>query len=167
MEWPITLSSSWSFTIQICHSIGCGSRLSFCPCLIILRQLLLAFHNLSVLSLLVKPENFLLSVVAAKNGNLCKGDTINITCSAVGKPVVHAYQVFEDDNLVHTSNNPEIFFSHTTRTSGVVVFTCVANNSVATANTTRAISASGKECFYNAAIGQLIRFTGLLFFSEL
>jgi len=92
------------------------------------------------LPLIVKPEKFIFTVEAAKSGNLCKGDTINITCSAVGKPVVHTYQVFENDNLVHMSNTPEVFLSHATTTGGVVVYTCVANNTAAIANTTKNIT---------------------------
>ena len=72
--------------------------------------------NLLFFFTLVKPEKFIFTVEAAKSGNLCKGDAINITCSAVGKPVVHTYQVFENDNLVHMSNTPELFLSHATTT---------------------------------------------------
>ena len=95
------------------------------------------------LPLIVKPEKLIFTVEAAKSGNLCKGDTINITCSAVGKPVVHTYQVFENDNLVHMSNTPELFLSHATTTGGVVVYTCVANNTAAIANTTKNITVNG------------------------
>ncbi|XP_067056801.1 hemicentin-1-like isoform X2 [Acropora muricata] len=96
-------------------------------------------HTVNVL-VNFKPEKFIFTVEAAKSGNLCKGDTINITCSAVGKPLVHTYQVFEDDNPLHISNTPELFLSHATRTGGVVRYTCVANNTAAIANTTKNIS---------------------------
>ena len=101
-------------------------------------------HDFVVFSL-VKPEKFNFTVEAAKSGNLCKGDTINITCSAVGKPLVNMYQVFEDGNLVHTSNTGELFLSHATTTGGVVVYTCVANNTVAIANTTKNITVNGND----------------------
>lgn len=92
---------------------------------------------------LVKPEKFNFTTEAAKN--LCKGDTINITCSAVGKPLVHTYQVFEAGTLVHVSNTPELFSSHATTTGGVVVYTCAANNTVATANATRIVTVNGND----------------------
>ncbi|XP_015760642.1 PREDICTED: hemicentin-1-like isoform X2 [Acropora digitifera] len=87
-----------------------------------------------------KPEKFNFTVEAVKNGSLCKRDTVYITCSAVGKPSVHTYQVFEDGNLVHTSNTRELFLSHATATGGDVHYTCVANNTVAIANTTKNIT---------------------------
>ena len=92
---------------------------------------------------IVKPEKFNFIVEATKS--LCKGDTINITCFAVGKPLVHTYQVFEDDNLVHTSNSAELFLIYATSTGGVVRYTCVANNTVAIANTTRNITVNGND----------------------
>ena len=93
----------------------------------------------------VKPEKFNFTVEAVKNGSLCKSDTVNITCSAVGKPSVHTYQVFEDGNLVHTSNTGELFLSHATATGGDVHYTCVANNTVAIANTTKNITVNGND----------------------
>ena len=68
---------------------------------------------------------------------------MNFTCSAVGKPVVHTYQLFRDDILVHTSNNSVLFWSHKTLAGGETVYTCVANNTVATANATKAVTVNG------------------------
>ena len=93
----------------------------------------------------VKPEKFNFTVEAVESGSLCKGDDVKITCSAVGKPLVHTYQVFEESNLVNTSNTTKLFLSHATTTGGVVVYTCVANNTVAIANTTKNISVDGND----------------------
>ena len=71
---------------------------------------------------------------------------MNLTCSAVGKPVVHTYQLFRDDILVHTSNNSVLFWSRGTTAGGETVYTCVANNTVATANATKAITVNGNYC---------------------
>ena len=71
---------------------------------------------------------------------------MNLTCSAVGKPVIHTYQLFKDGTLVHTSNNSVLFWSRETTAGGETVYTCVANNTVATANATKAITVNGNCC---------------------
>ena len=82
----------------------------------------------------------------SKSKNICDKDTINISCSAVGKPMVHTYQLFKDGTLVHTSNNAVLFWSEETTTRGETVYTCVANNSVATTNITKDITVNGNYC---------------------
>ena len=71
---------------------------------------------------------------------------MNLTCSAVGKPVIHTYQLFKDGTLVHTSNNSVLFWSRETTAGGETVYTCVANNTVASAVATKAITVNGNYC---------------------
>ena len=77
--------------------------------------------------------------------NICKGDPLNITCSAEGKPAVHTYQLFQNNILVHTSKSFELFWSNATTVGGEVMYTCEANNTASTANTTRTVTVNGKE----------------------
>ncbi|XP_074634404.1 hemicentin-1-like isoform X2 [Acropora palmata] len=91
-----------------------------------------------------KPEKFVFTVESS-NKNICKGDIINITCSAVGKPVVHTYQLIRDDTPVHTSSDSVLFWRQNTTASGETVYTCVANNTVATANATKAITVNERS----------------------
>ncbi|XP_068685509.1 hemicentin-1-like isoform X2 [Montipora foliosa] len=86
-----------------------------------------------------KPENFIFEVENT-NENICKGDALNITCSAEGSPSVHTYQLFQNNILVHTSNSSELFWGDATTVGGEVIYTCAANNSVSTANTTRTVT---------------------------
>ena len=108
-------------------------------------HLVFDLYGFCALNLLVKPEKFAFTV-ESKSENICNKDTINITCSAVGKPMVHTYQLFKDDNLVHTSNNSVLFWRQETTARGEIVYTCVANNSVATSNITKAITVNGNYC---------------------
>ncbi|XP_068733321.1 hemicentin-1-like [Montipora capricornis] len=87
----------------------------------------------------LKPENFLFKVESTKE-NICKGDPLNITCSAEGKPTVHTYQLFQNNILAHTSNSFELFWSNATTVGGEVMYTCEANNTASTANTTRTVT---------------------------
>ncbi|XP_015760644.1 PREDICTED: hemicentin-1-like isoform X4 [Acropora digitifera] len=86
-----------------------------------------------------KPERFVFTIKSS-NENFCKGGTVNITCSAVGKPEVHTYQLFKDGTRVHTSNNSGLIWSQETPDGGEIVYSCVANNTVATVNTTKNIT---------------------------
>ncbi|XP_068685516.1 uncharacterized protein [Montipora foliosa] len=87
-----------------------------------------------------KPENFMFKVEST-NENICKGDTFNITCSAEGTPAVHTYQLFENGVLVQTSNNYSgLFWNKETTVGGMFLYTCDANNTVSTANTTRNVT---------------------------
>ena len=108
-------------------------------------QLIFDSYTCSTLYPLVKPEKFLFTVESSDR-TICKGDTINITCSAVGKPLVHTYQLFENFRLVHTSKSSVLLWSKETTNTGQTVYTCVANNTVATANSTKAIGINGKYC---------------------
>ena len=57
--------------------------------------------------------------------------------------MVHTYQLIRDDTPVHTSNDSVLFWRQETTASGETVYTCVANNTVATANATKAITVNG------------------------
>ena len=98
-----------------------------------------------LISPLVKPERFVFTIKSS-NENFCKGGTVNITCSAVGKPEVHTYQLFKDGTRVHTSNNSGLIWSQETPDGGEIVYSCVANNTVATVNTTKNITINGNYC---------------------
>jgi len=84
--------------------------------------------------------------VESKSENICNKDTINISCSAVGKPMVHTYQLFKDGSLVHLSNNSALLWSQETTAGGETVYTCVASNSSATSNITKGITVYGNYC---------------------
>ena len=99
-----------------------------------------------LISPLVKPERFVFTIKSS-NENFCKRGIINITCSAVGKPLVHTYQLFKDETPVHTSNNSVLFWSQGATAGGEIVYSCVANNTVATASTTKNITVNGNYCW--------------------
>ncbi|XP_044180698.1 hemicentin-1-like isoform X2 [Acropora millepora] len=54
--------------------------------------------------------------------------------------MVHTYQLFKDGTPVHTSNNSVLFWSQEATAGGQIVYSCVANNTVATASTTKNIT---------------------------
>ncbi|XP_044180195.1 fibroblast growth factor receptor 3-like isoform X2 [Acropora millepora] len=95
-------------------------------------------HTVSV-TVNFKPEKFVFTVERS-NENICKRNNISVTCSAIGKPVVHTYHLFKDGILVHTSIDPVLFWTQETTAGGEIVYTCVANNTVATAKATTAIN---------------------------
>ena len=99
-----------------------------------------------LISPLVKPER-LVFTIKSSNENFCKGGIINITCSAVGKRMVHTYQLFKDGNPVHTSNNSVLFWSQEATAEGEIVFSCVANNTLAIASTTKSITVNGNNYY--------------------
>ena len=57
---------------------------------------------------LVKPENVQLTINSS-NEHICQGEVVNFTCSAVGDPVVHTYQLFVNDILVNTSSSSVVW----------------------------------------------------------
>ena len=60
--------------------------------------------------------------------------------------MVHTYQLIRDDTPVHTSNDSVLFWSRETTAGVETVYTCVANNTVATANATNTITVNGNYC---------------------
>ena len=96
-----------------------------------------------ILYCLVKPENVQLAV-NSDSANICRGEIVNFTCSAVGDPAVHTYHLFVNDTLVNTSSS-SVVWSRTLSTGGVFIYKCIANNTVGTANATRTINVNGKQ----------------------
>ena len=76
----------------------------------------------------VKPEQ--LQFVANKR-TVCQDDVVTFTCSAVGNPVVHTYQLYENDTLVSSISSG--VQSRAISTVGELVYKCVVNNTVGTA----------------------------------
>ena len=60
--------------------------------------------------------------------------------------MVHTYQLFRDDTPVNTSVNSVLFWSQETSAGGKTMYTCVANNTVATANATKIVTVNGNYC---------------------
>ena len=95
---------------------------------------------------LVKPE-IVQFTVNSSNAHICQGEVVHLTCSAVGDPVVHSYQLFVNDTLVNTSSG-SVVWSRTLSNGGVFIYKCVANNTVGTANATRTVAVNGKQWWF-------------------
>ena len=102
-----------------------------------------SFITSLILYCLVKPGNVQL-IANSDNANICRGKVLNFTCSAVGDPVVHTYQLFANESLVNTSSS-SVVWSRTLSTGGVFIYKCVVNNTVGTANVTRTVTVNGKQ----------------------
>ena len=89
---------------------------------------------------LVKPD----VQFTVNDSSVCLGDVISFNCSAVGKPVVHSYQLLRDGSLLSNSSS-SIVWSRATSIGGDFIYTCVANNTVGTANVTAAVAVNGKQ----------------------
>ena len=89
---------------------------------------------------LVKPE----VKFTVNDSSACLGGVISFNCSAVGKPVVHTYQLFRDGSLLSYSSN-SVVWSRATSIGGDFIYTCVANNTVGTTNVTAAVAVNGKQ----------------------
>ncbi len=76
------------------------------------------------------------------DSNICKGEVINITCSADGKPAVHTYQLFENDVLVNDVGSSGVWH-RTMSAEGVFTYRCVANNTVGTSSKNFTVSVNG------------------------
>ena len=64
----------------------------------------------------------------------CQGNTITFNCSADAKPAVTSYHLFKNDTLVNVSLSG--MWSETLASEGVLVYKCVAKNSLGTAAST-------------------------------
>ena len=98
-------------------------------------------------TLLVKPENF---QFAASESEVCQGEVINFTCSADGNPVVHTYQLFENDTLVTDGGNSPGMWNRTMSTGGVFIYECEANNTAETVRSesvTVTVNGEQDNCF--------------------
>ena len=91
--------------------------------------------------ILDKPEHVQL---VANETRVCQNDVVSFTCSAVGKPVVHTYQLYENDTLV--SNSSAGVWSRRLSSGGVFTYKCVANNTVGTAESMSVhVTVNGKK----------------------
>ena len=99
-------------------------------------------QRLLLCRVLVNPEQ--LQFVANKR-TVCQNDVVSFTCSAVGKPVVHTFQLYENDTLVSSSSSSGVW-NRTMSTGGVFIYTCEANNTVGTAGSTSlSITVNGNQ----------------------
>ena len=87
-----------------------------------------------------KPENVKLVV---NDSFVCKGDVINITCSADGKPAVHTYQLFENEIPVNDGNSSAGVWMRKDLKEGDFSYRCVANNTVGTTEKTVNVTVKG------------------------
>ena len=69
--------------------------------------------------------------LVANETRVCQDDVISFNCSAVGNPVVHTYQLYENGTLVGSSSSG--VWNRTMSTGGMFIYKCVANNTVGTA----------------------------------
>ena len=85
--------------------------------------------------ILVVPENVQLM---ANKTRVCQDGVVSFTCSAVGNPVVHTYQLYENNMLIGSSSSG--VWSRNMSSGGMFNYTCMANNTVGTANSTSSVS---------------------------
>nr|XP_058945534.1 hemicentin-1-like isoform X2 [Pocillopora verrucosa] len=81
-----------------------------------------------------KPENVELAI-SAMNNKSCLGDVVNFTCSAHANPAVSLYQLFENDTALLDTNAVGMW-NRTFTSGGVYFYTCVANNTLGSINST-------------------------------
>ena len=88
----------------------------------------LCLVNIDIFFLIDKPENVQLTTNASAN-KACQNDILKLTCS-VGdaNPEVTSYQLFQSGSDVGESNTR--MWVKTLSTSGLLMYKCVANNSV-------------------------------------
>ena len=90
---------------------------------------------------LVKPEQ--LQFVANKR-TVCQNNVVTFTCSAVGNPVVHTYQLYENDTLASSSSSG--VQSRAMSTVGDLVYKCMVNNTFGTAESMSVhVTVNGKQ----------------------
>jgi len=85
--------------------------------------------------ILVVPENVQL---VANETRVCQDDVVSFNCSAVGNPVVHTYQLYENNMLIGSSSSG--VWSRKMSSGGMFNYTCMANNTAGTANSTSSVS---------------------------
>ena len=77
-----------------------------------------------------KPENVQLTT-SIIDDKACQGDTITFNCSADAEPAVTSYHLFKNDTAMDVSLSGMFF--ETLESGGVLVYKCVANNTLGTA----------------------------------
>ena len=78
-----------------------------------------------------------------KDSVVCEGDVITITCAADGKPVVHTYQLFENEIPVNDGNSSAGVWIRKYLKGEDLSYSCVANNTVGTAEKTLNFTVKG------------------------
>ena len=99
------------------------------------------------------------------DSNICEGDIISITCSADGKPIVHTYQLFENDTQVPDSDSAGVW-NRTMSAQGDFTYRCVANNTVGTSDKNVTVAVNGNWYFLFYFIHTVKRIDGLHVFSS-
>ena len=103
--------------------------------------------NINIFFLIDKPENVQLTTNASAN-KACQNDILKLTCS-VGdaNPEVTSYQWFRNGTDVGESNTR--MWVQTLSNSGVLMYKCVANNSVGSSETPSvSITVNGNHEFH-------------------
>ena len=77
------------------------------------------------------------------DSSVCEGDIINVTCSAVSRPAVHTYQLFENGVLVDGNSSAGVSILRSDFKGGNFSYRCVANNTVGTTEETVNITVKG------------------------
>ena len=85
--------------------------------------------------LLVVPENVLL---VANETTVCQNDVVSFICSATANAVVHTYKMYENNMLIDSSSLGVL--RRAMSAGGVFNYTCMANNTVGTADSTSSVS---------------------------
>ena len=81
------------------------------------------------------------------NYKACQGNTITFKCSADAKPAVTSYHLFKNDTAIDVSLSG--MWSETLASEGVLVYKCVAKNSLGTAASTDvSFTLNGKPFFF-------------------
>ena len=108
--------------------------------LLLVLTYIILFHCLHIV--VDKPEGVQLDANKAK---VCRDGVVTFNCSAAdGDPVVHFYQLYENSNLVSSSNAG--VWNRTMSSVGVFNYTCMANNTVGTAESMNvSITVNGKQ----------------------
>ena len=73
--------------------------------------------------------------ISAMNDKVCQVDVVNFTCSAIANPAVSSYQLFENDIAILPKNAVGMW-NRTFTSGGVYFYTCVANNTLGSINST-------------------------------
>ena len=81
-------------------------------------------------------------MLTVNDSEVCKGDIINITCSADGKPSVHTYQLFENDVQLSDDGTAGVW-KRTMSAEGIFTYRCVANNTVGTSEKNLTVTVNG------------------------
>ena len=87
-------------------------------------------------------------MLTVNDSNICKGDFINITCSADAKPDAHTYQLFENDISVPNSDTAGVW-QRTMSAQGSFTHRCVVNNTAGISDKNVTVTVSGNWCLIN------------------